>query len=99
MNANHSVFHCYQRTIWRAVIFYSDIDHLMYFTVYCTKAVRYNIKVFKLVQMPDHLHHSLMEMEKNGISRFLQDVISTFTREYNKAYKRSGRLFDADVLL
>lgn len=87
-------YHCYQRPLDRGVIFYSRSDHLLYFTIYCIKAARYKISPLKLVQMQDHIHHSIIEKEARQLGSFLKDVTSTFTREYNHAWGRKGYLFE-----
>lgn len=87
-------YHCYQRPLDRGVIFYSRSDHLLYFTIYCIKAARYKISPLKLVQMQDHIHHSIIEKEARQLGSFLKDVTSTFTREYNHAWGRKGLLFE-----
>ncbi|MBR5404079.1 MAG: transposase [Bacteroidales bacterium] len=91
MSSNDGIFyHCYQRTKDRGIIFYTVSDHLMYLTVMCIRSVLYAVKILKCVQMPDHTHHSVIEYEDGQLSVFIQDVTSTFTREYNKAHGRKG---------
>lgn len=95
MRRNDGTFyHCYQRPMDRGVIFYTVSDHLMYYTVMCIRSVQHAVKILKCVQMPDHIHHSLIEYEDGHLSAFIQDVTSTFTREYNKAHGRKGPMFD-----
>ena len=87
--------HCYQRTAGRGVLFYDTLDHLVFFTVYCTMAVRYRVRVFKVVQMPDHIHHSLITKSLSSLSAFCRDVTATYAKEYNRAHGRSGPLFES----
>ena len=87
-------YHCYQRPKDRGVIFYTVSDHLMYFTILCIRFTLYALKILKCVQMPDHIHHSVVEYEDGQLSAFIQDVTSTFTREYNNAHGRKGPMFD-----
>ena len=93
-NKTYPVYHCYQRLIDKGVIFYSDLDHLMYFTIICAKAPKYDIVILKLVQMWDHLHQSVSEMRTGHMRAFFCDVTSTFSREYNNCYNRRGALFE-----
>ena len=96
MNEGKGTFyHCYHRAVDRGVIFYSISDYLMYYTIYCIKAPKYKVKVMKMVQMPDHVHHSIIEMERLQMSFFLNDVNSTYTRESNHAWGRKGKLFES----
>ena len=91
---NPTFYHCYQRPLDRGVIFYDRFDHLLYFTIICVRSLQYNVKLLKLVQMPDHIHHSVIEQQQGELSAFLDDVTSTFTREYNNAHGRKGPLFE-----
>lgn len=88
-------YHCYQRPKDRGVIFYSVTDHLLYFTIMCIRSVNYGVRILKCVQMPDHLHHSVVENVTGHLSAFFQDVTSTFTREYNNLCHRKGVMFDS----
>lgn len=95
MNGHGGTFyHCYQRTLDRGVIFYSLSDYLTYFTIISVKAPKYKIKVLKLVQMPDHIHQSCIELAERQLGLFVKDVTSTFTREYNRAWNRKGVMFE-----
>ena len=43
--------------------------------------------------MPNHFHLILREISGNGISRFMQRVITGYTMYFNKKHERSGALF------
>ena len=94
MRDNEGIFyHCYQRPKDRGVIFYTVSDHLLYFTIYCTVVPKYNVTALKLVQMPDHLHHSIIENESGQLGACLDLVTSLFVREYNAVHGRKGSMF------
>ena len=86
--------HCYQRTVDRMVIFYTVSDYLLYFTIYCTTAVKYQVQVLKLSLMPDHIHQLVTEGKKGELSSFQKECHSRFAREYNRLCHRSGHLFE-----
>ena len=88
------VNHCYQRSADRGLIFYTISDYLLYFTIYCVTAVKYKIRVLKLVLMPDHLHQAVIEERKGELSRFQQECQSRFAREQNLLCGRKGPLFE-----
>lgn len=95
MRSHDGIFyHCYQRPKDRGVIFYTVADHLLYFTIFCVVIPKYSVTVLKLVQMPDHLHHSMIENEYGQLGACLDLVTSLFVREYNKAHGRKGPMFD-----
>ena len=86
--------HCYQRTSDHGVLFYTIRDHLVFFSIFCTTAGRYHVKVLKLVQMPDHIHHSTLASSMAELSGFIRDYTSIFAKEYNTSFHRKGPLFE-----
>lgn len=44
--------------------------------------------------MPNHFHLLLREKTKNGISHFLQKLLTGYTMYFNKRHDRSGTLFE-----
>ena len=95
MRSHDGIFyHCYQRPKDRGVIFYTVSDHLLYFTIFCTVIPKYSVTILKLVQMPDHIHHSMIENRYGHLGSCLDLITSLFVREYNKAHGRKGPMFD-----
>ncbi len=43
--------------------------------------------------MPNHFHLIIKEVEENGIARYMQRVLNSYTKYYNTKYKKSGHLF------
>ncbi|MBR4774721.1 MAG: hypothetical protein IK008_01315 [Bacteroidales bacterium] len=89
-----AVTHCYQRTVNGMLIFYTVSDYLLYLTIYCITAVKYRIRILKLVQMPDHIHETVIELQAGHLSGFHRECHSRFAREYNKLCNRDGPLFE-----
>lgn len=90
----NAVTHCYQRTVNGMLLFYTASDYLLYFTIYCVTAVKYNLQVLKLVQMPDHIHESVIEKQSGDLASFHRECHSRFAREFNKLCNHSGPLFE-----
>ena len=44
--------------------------------------------------MPNHFHLLLTQIEKNGISKFMQKLATGYSMYYNKRYERTGTLFE-----
>ena len=42
---------------------------------------------------PNHFHLTVYELEENGISRYMQRVLNSYTKYFNVRYKKSGHLF------
>ena len=89
------VNHTYQRPIDGDVIFYSISDHLVFFTIFCTVAPRYQVRVLRLCQMPDHVHGSLVAQRKSDLYSFVRDYTSAFVREHNETCHRAGPFFQS----
>lgn len=86
--------HCYQRTKDHGVLFYTVRDHLVFFTIFCTMARRHQVRVLKLVQMPDHTHHSSIAGARQQLSDFSRDYTSIFAKEFNRAFNLTGPVFE-----
>ncbi|KKQ07556.1 MAG: Transposase [Parcubacteria group bacterium GW2011_GWB1_36_5] len=43
--------------------------------------------------MPNHFHLIVKEVEENGIARYMQRVLNSYTKYYNTKYNKSGHLF------
>lgn len=98
MNDRHfsknALNHCYQRTADHGVLFYTVRDHLVFLTIFCIMARRHQVQVLKLVQMPDHTHHSSIAKTRDQLSAFQRDYTSAFAKEYNRAYDLRGPVFE-----
>lgn len=57
-------------------------------------AHRHQIQVLRLVQMPDHTHHSSIAKSKKQFADFNRDYTSVFAKEYNRAYGLGGAVFE-----
>ena len=86
--------HCYQRTVGRVVLFYTVSDHLVFFTIFCTMAKKYQLQILKLVLMPDHIHQAAIERRKGHLSAFQHDCQMMYAREFNRLSHRKGDLFE-----
>ena len=87
--------HCYQNTVGGYLLFYSISDYLVYFTIFCTCAIRYGVTVLELCQMPDHVHSGVIASSLQQLRRFIQEVSSFYAREDSITCKRTGALFNA----
>lgn len=43
--------------------------------------------------MPNHFHLIVKEVEENGMARYMQRVLNSYTKYYNTKYNKSGHLF------
>ena len=87
------VNHTYQRTISGFNIFYEVEDYLVYYTIFSVMAARYDITVYGLCLMIDHLHSLVSAGSCLTLSRFMSNVTIQFVKEFNQARNRKGALF------
>ena len=87
--------HCYQRTINGDLLFYNVYDYLMFFTIFCIHAPKYDIRVYKLCQMPDHIHNSSSAKRKNDLAAFTQVYTAIYAREHNIVCHEKGSVFQS----
>lgn len=87
------VHHIYQRTVNRALVFYSTEDYLVFFTIFCTVAETMGVSVLALCPMPDHLHNICRAGTKEEMSSFVQRYTHTFALEWNQSRDKKGSLF------
>lgn len=88
-----SIAHIYQRATDKGVIFYDEIDRLIFYMYISVYSKKYNISVLGASIMYTHFHLSLRADRMTTISKCLQDSISAFARAYNVHYRRQGNFF------
>lgn len=86
--------HCYQRTADGGVIFYSNLDYLVWFTIVCTVARKRKVRILAMCPMPDHTHFSVEAASSAELAAFIRDYSSLFAIEHNKVCHRKGPLFE-----
>lgn len=90
---NDAVQHIYQISKDFGVIFYDDIDRLVFFTISSVFAQKYGIIVLAMDIMFTHFHESVKCVLKRFMNKYMQDKTSLFARLHNEAYGRKGDLF------
>lgn len=51
------------------------------------------IEIVSFCLMPNHFHLIIKEVEENGIAKYMQRVLNSYTKYYNTKYSKSGHLF------
>lgn len=87
------VNHIYQRSISGYNIFYEIEDYLVYYTIFSVLSIRYDITVYGLCLMIDHLHSLCSAAEKSSLSRFLSAVTMRFVKAYQREHMTCGPMF------
>lgn len=88
-----ALHHIYQRTIEGYLIFYDKRDFLIFFTLFCTVARKYNIQVLGICLMYDHIHVLVKASSKAEMSAFVREYTCRFSRKRNVRYQRRGDFF------
>ena len=90
---SNEVNHVYQRTESGFNIFYEIEDYLVYYTIFSIASMKYDVIVYGLCLMIDHIHSLCAFKDKLTFSRFMSYVSNIFVKEYNQEHCRSGALF------
>jgi len=51
------------------------------------------IELISFCLMPNHFHFIIKEVKENGIAKYMQRVLNSYTKYYNTRYNKSGHLF------
>ena len=86
--------HCYQRTANRILLFYSESDFLVFFTIFCIEARKYRVVILSLCQMPDHIHVCICAESMEDLSGFVRSYTQKFAFVQNKTCNWKGALFE-----
>ena len=86
--------HVYERAKDLGIIFYSNIDRLIYYTIASIMTRKRNIKVAAASIMYSHTHKTMIAENYSCLEQCENDILSTFARAYNYHYNTRGQLFD-----
>lgn len=86
--------HVYKRRADENLIFYTQRDFLVYFTVFCTLATRLKVQVLGLTLMHDHIHELLRCPSLSGLRRFERDVNAIYAKMWNEEAGIDGVFFN-----
>ena len=85
--------HIFQISVDRGIIFYTDADVIVFFTLLCCFSVKYHIRIVSLCIMKNHFHILGHFGSPENMELFINAVCSVYARMYNKRYHRKGKLF------
>jgi putative transposase len=54
----------------------------------------HSVNILAYCLMPTHIHLLLKEIEGNGISKFINNTLNSYTRYFNLKHKRKGSLWE-----
>jgi putative transposase len=77
------------------VIHLSDYPKIKFNEVFNIKRDNSLVEIGSYCLMPNHFHLLLREKQENGISLFMQKLITGYTMYFNKKNNRTGSLFES----
>ncbi|MFH0803883.1 MAG: transposase [Candidatus Tagabacteria bacterium] len=51
------------------------------------------VELINFCIMPNHFHLTIREIKENGVSQYMQRILTAYTKYFNTKYGRSGHLF------
>ena len=102
-------YHIYNRGVEKRKIFLDNQDYsafLNHLEIYLdpnlkvkpsglihTKSVADEVDLIAYCLMPNHFHLFLKQTTKNGVTKFLRRILTSYVLYFNKKYEREGSLF------
>ena len=74
-------------------VFYRTEDFLVFISIVGTIARRMGISIIAFCPMFNHVHILVKGIDMESLRAFIHQIETTFVREYNHEYNRSGPLF------
>jgi len=87
--------HLYNRGVNKQSIFFDKNDYEYFIKKMIENKIKYQIEIIAFCLMPNHFHIFIHQTTKNGLgSKFISDLINSYTKTINKKYKKTGVLFE-----
>ena len=87
-------YHLYNRGSNKKIIFREPENYLFLIRRVKESASKFEITVISYCLMPNHYHFLLRQDGIQSVSSFIQSVFNSYTKSFNKAYHRTGTLFE-----
>lgn len=109
-DAPNSFQHVYARGHSRSKIFKDEQDYITFLTLlqrYLSAEEAHDpygvpypnfynkLELLAYALMPNHFHFLVYQHQPGEMARFMQSVLTSYSRYFNKKYKRSGSLFES----
>ncbi len=87
-------YHIYNRGANRENIFCETDNYLFLLKRFARYASEIDVTIIAYCLMPNHYHFLLRQDGEKTISNLIQAVFNSYSKAFNKLYKRSGTLFE-----
>ena len=91
--SSRAYVHIFGITADKGICFYTTADCLVWFTLFCVLARKYNVRVIAVCIMFNHFHVEARFPSRQTMSAMMRELNSRFTQQYNRYYRLSGPLF------
>lgn len=110
IDAPESYYHVYARGVEKRTIFLDPEDHLHFLSLLArylstrpvldTNRMPYphlygQLELLAFCLMPNHFHLLLYQVNEKAMKTFMQGVMTSYSRYFNKKYNRNGALFES----
>jgi len=85
-------YHIVNRGVERRKVFYSDEDFEYFLSLLIESCILHNITLHNYCLMDNH-YHLLIELKDENLSKFMQNINSSYANYFNRKYQRSGHLW------
>jgi len=91
--AGGEIYHIINRGNRKMAIFHDEKDYKKFIELLFRGRDIADVKLYAFAIMPNHFHLIAKPKESNDISKYMQWVLTSYVRYYNKTYKTSGHLW------
>jgi putative transposase len=92
--AQGEYYHIYNRGCGRENIFRESENYLYLLRLVQKKLPQFQVTFIAYCLMPNHYHFLLRQNTDISVGNFVQSVFNSYSKAFNKRYKRSGTLFE-----
>jgi putative transposase len=87
--------HIYNRGSLKNRVFFEEIDYNVFLKYLHNASVNYECEVLAYCLMPNHYHLIVIPVEKEYLSKMMQELSFKYTLYIQKKYKWSGHVFQS----
>ncbi len=87
-------YHIYNRGCGRENIFRESENYSYLLRLFQKKLPQFQVTSIAYCLMPNHYHFILRQDSEISIGNFIQSIFNSYSKAFNKRYKRSGTLFE-----
>ncbi len=91
--AGGEIYHIINRGNRRAEIFHNTKDYEKFIKLMAEAKKMIDVKLYGFVLMPNHFHFIIEPNRAEDLSKYMQWLLTSYVRYYNKTYKTSGHLW------